>query len=179
MADRSLDSDGDDHIANYGWDTHDLAFLYSHGGKSCSSEYSSVKMGRGTDQCKLYIGKDYSGNDAWWGGGQSGGSDLNIAIIDTCQSVHKCVWAGGGYRNNSGSFGALLGFHGESYDSSTHTGNFEDFVDMSRYDGLGLNWVTEMTEFYGVNEDECATVVTIGSTSSDRNNIYNNGGLQD
>lgn len=180
MTDGDYDTNGQDDHGWYGWDTSDVAFIYSHGSKSCSNGYSSVQMGRDWQPCTVRYGRNYAGNDAWWGGDHGSSADLNIAIIETCNSVQDCVWSSGGYRNNSGGFGALLGYHGISYDSSTHLNNFKDFVDSSRYDGLGDNFVAELTRFIsGSENDECAAVVTIGATSSDRDNIFDNGGLQD
>ena len=60
--------------------------------------------------------------------------------------------------------------------------NFEDFVDNSRYQGIGDNWVDYMTQLpggAGGNDDECATVVTFPEDCEDDDYIFFNGGIQD
>jgi hypothetical protein len=181
-ADIDEHSDGLDHASGYGMDQADVGFLYAHGGRDCTSglEHSALQMGDPTwysepQACFLWEGAYGSTNDVEWGD-----TDLNIVIADTCQSAHKCVWSHYGYnRMQAGNFGAYLGFHGISYDSLNHKNHFEDYMDGVRYDGLGDDWVDDMTKIWGADNDECAIAITYGSSSSSRDTIFNYGGMQD
>jgi hypothetical protein len=178
VADVDEDSGGNDSADPAGVDSADLGMVYSHGGVSGCDEdaaYSYMKMGDAATECKVRYGALSSQNDVWWGD-----TDLNIMIIDTCKSLQKCAFDDQAYFVASNNMGALLGFHGISYDSRNHTNNFEDFVDDSRYNGLGDNWVDEMTyRWIGWNNDECGTAVTFGATESDCDFVYQWGGLED
>lgn len=179
MADVNEDPHGVDHVSPNGLDTFDVAMLYSHGSSTCSSSnYSSgFKMGNsaGDNECTLTLGANYSLNDMWMGD-----TDLNIMIIDTCQSLQKCVWDHSGYYANGNELNAILGFHGNSKDSSAHTSHFQSYVTSSGTSGLGDNWVDEMTDTsLAADNEECAIAITYGATSADRNYIYNNAGLND
>jgi hypothetical protein len=56
----------------------------------------------------------------------------------------------------------------------------EDYVDSSRYSGLGENWLAERVVWEsGDNTDQCPTVAVFGSSSSLRHNLFYNGGLDD
>ena len=176
--------DGLDHVSPNGTDHADIGFLYTHGGHICDSgsdEYvSKYQMGDDTwysdpQSCHVWVGSRSGTNAVQWGD-----TDLNAVIVDACESVHKCVWENGGYgRLDFGNFSALLGFHGVSYDSLNHKNHFKDYMDGVRYNGLGDDWVSDMTKFWGFNHDECATVVAYGATKADRDLIYDYGGMTD
>jgi hypothetical protein len=77
------------------------------------------------------------------------------------------------------------GFHGEMADSSTDYGNYQDFVDNSRYDGIGTNWILEMyrtgVSFPNVvgTYDICPVSVVWQCTTGGVTNILYYGGLED
>lgn len=178
IADVNVDANGDDAADPSGIDSADVGMIYTHGNyDGCTSDTSrsTISMGSNAAACTVSNGTTSSSNDVDWGD-----TDLNVMIITTCNSLQLCVFEDGGYFTNSDSLGIVLGFHGTAYDSGTHTNNFENFVDSSRYDGVGDNWVDKLTRRpIGADNDECGVAVVYGATTSDRDNIYNNGGLQD
>lgn len=178
FADRSIDRAGADGDDPDGIDSADLGFIYTHGtsgGCSAGNAYSRLNMGDDAFTCNVKYGKKSSRNDVEWGN-----TDLNIMILDACRTLQKCVFDNGGYFVAEKDLAALLGFHGISYDSASHTNHFENFVDDSRWNGLGDNWVDDMTyQWIGWDNDECGTAVVFGSDSSDGDRIFQWGGLQD
>jgi len=94
-ADVNEDGSGADHSSPYGADSFDIAYISTHGGYDCSpDDWSRIWMGDGTEECTVNYGEG-SANDAMWGD-----SDLNIIILDACQTAKLCVWEGGGYGSN-------------------------------------------------------------------------------
>jgi hypothetical protein len=177
LADVNEDATGWDHAGPHGIDSADIGMVYSHGGYSCANDHHSyIKMGDANGaECNLHYSSAASFNDAWWGD-----SDLNAMIVDTCSSAQWCVWNNGGYYAVSGNFAALLGFHGISSDRSSHTNNFENFTDNSRYNGLGDNWVDDLTRRpIGADNDECAVAIIYADNDSDADYIFDYMGLQD
>ncbi len=175
-ADINRDGDGRDHYST-GVDGHDIAFICTHGGIVCQSgNYrSSILLGDGSEECNLDYGL-WSGNDVDWGD-----TDLNYVIIDACQSAQKCVFDNGGYSSSnmrSEDMGMLLGFHGSSFDNSTHRTHFQTFVNNTYSNNLGDEWVDQMTDFNS-GDDECGTAVVWADTSAHADTIYNSGGFFD
>lgn len=178
VTDVTEDSDGWDHTGPHGIDSADIGMMYSHGGYDCSPDhFATVTMGDGVngDECTYNYSDAISGNDAWWGD-----TDLNALIVDTCFSAQWCVWNNSALYAVSGNFAALLGFHGISFDGSTHTNHFENFVNGARYDGLGDDWVDDMTwRPGGSDNDECAVAVVYDDTDNAADFIYDHMGFDD
>ncbi len=179
LADSSEDPFGADHVSPNGIDTADVGFIYTHGSFRCDPWEHRTRITMGSswrdNECRLDIGKDSSSNDV-----DFGDKDLNVLILDTCFSLQKCVWDDGQYYVNGSKLNAILGFHGISYDGQRHYNHFKDYVDSSRYNGVGDNWVDDMTDLLPLaNKEECAVAVVFGATSTDRDHIFNNAGLQD
>lgn len=181
IADADEDSLGADHLSA-GFDEGDVAMLYSHGGYGgCSDDvpWSSFVMGddNGDEDryCSVFLGAANAGNDVWWGD-----TDLNMVIVDTCNSLRECVAMDGSYYAGEDNFSLYLGYHGISWDRSGHTSRFEDYVDTSELDGAGDNWVDEMTsQPIGWDNDECATGISYGANESDADYTFDYGGLGD
>lgn len=176
VTDPDIVASGDDNVATRGVDSADVGMLYSHGSYSCgTNDHSSVVMGDNRSTCRMEYGSGSTANDSWWGD-----TDLNVMIIDTCLSAQYCAWNAGGYYHVDGNFAMLLGFHGISYDSNRHTNNFEDFVDDSRFNGLGDNWVDEVTRRpLGSDNDECAVAVVYEDTASAADSTFDFMGFDD
>ncbi len=174
-ADEGKDSDGRDHVSPYGVDSADVAFLCTHGSYSTSSgNYkSTVVLGDGGEECNLDYG-NYDQDVRW------GNTDLNVVIMDACQSVQKVVWQNGGYNSQmrADNMSMLLGFHGYSLDGYWHNWHFENYVDDTRYDSLGDYWVDEMTDLM-IGDDECATAVIWSDNQTNADKIYENSGFTD
>ena len=178
FADEDEDADGEDDVLDRGVDTGDVAFIYSHGGAVCDGDYfSAILMGdsSGTNECFLDFG-DYAGNDVEWGD-----TDLNMIILNACQSLQLCVFEGAnGIQYDTGSLVIINGFHGYSWDGSTHYGNFQDYVENSRTANVGDNWVDFMSEEdISGSDDECGVCVIFKDTETAADDVYNNGGIQD
>jgi len=84
---------GKDRLAPYGTDWADAVFYSGHGSRLCSSAngyYSSIVMGA----ANAGSGETCSPNTKThmrFGEGASSESDLNVLILNACQSVHRCV----------------------------------------------------------------------------------------
>ena len=178
VADVDEDPDGADHNTSRGFDEADVAMLYSkggYGGCSAGTAFSSFMMGDNSGECSVTYGTANSDNDVHWGD-----LDLNIVIIDTPNSLRKCVAMEPSYYGGENNFSLYLGYHGIVWDSSSHTNRFEDYVDCSELDGAGDNWVDLMTSRpIGWDNDECATAIAYGVTEADADYIYDYTGLAD
>ncbi|MBN2715305.1 MAG: hypothetical protein JXX14_05585 [Deltaproteobacteria bacterium] len=174
-ADKDKDSKGRDHESPYGVDSADVAMYYGHGSRSCSSDTSTIYMGLNVtgEECGLSYGRD--GGEVHWGD-----TDLNVVLLEACQTVHKCVFDGGGYNSGmrSGNMSLMLGYHGISYEGYWPIKHFENFVDETKTEDLGSEWVDEMTDLMW-GDDECATAVAWGSDSSQTSTIYHHSGWID
>ncbi|MBN2526965.1 MAG: hypothetical protein JXR76_11280 [Deltaproteobacteria bacterium] len=160
-------------------DSADVGLIYSHGSYDCyetstSKKYrTTIVMGNDNDECGLTYGT--SNEEVDWGD-----SDLNIMVVDTCHSLQKCVYDNDGYDGSmrSGNLSIIMGFHGVSYDYYWHTAHFKNFVDATRTEDLGEEWVDEMTDIMW-GADECATAVAWGEDTANINEVYYNSGWRD
>lgn len=164
FADVDIRSNGKDHKESMGIDSADVGMIYTHGKYRCSGGqyYGSIEMGDSAFNCWTQYSDSAPANDSWWGD-----TDLNVMIVDASHSTQKCVLDSGDLFHVDGNFVMLLGFHGTAYDSTDHLHNFWDFVDDSRSDSLGDNWVDELTRRpLGVDNDECAVAVVYEDTEA-------------
>ena len=176
-----------------------MVFLSTHGMRSCDGDkndpldsaaganyWSAWFMGQSNpaiqaphfDSCTVYT------TNAKFGDVATG--DLNYAIFATCHSAQRCVFKNGWYWNvGDDNFGAMMGFHGISYDSWWNTDRYGDYVASARYNNLGDDWVDDLTDLSDVFDhaywpyDQCATVVTFGKNKSDCRDQYNDAGHLD
>ena len=165
----------------YGADHADVAMISTHGTCSTSGNYSSLTMGDGDNyDCSIR-----SDDDMRFGDGGSG-NDLDIVVLAACLTAQFEVWDAHGYDEvqvSGGSLNTWLGFHGLSFDSSTDLNHIESFVNNSRRNGLGDNWVDKMSRNTIHTDDgvfdECATAVIWASSESKCDDVYNDGGFSD
>ena len=182
MEDPQLDvADGTDDqtVPMEGIDSHDVAYVISHGNHTCDDQalrYETVfgyadTDGTITDDCRPQTDEDIFFGD----------TDLNIFYSASCSSSHYCVWEADGYDGlDSGNFALWAGFHGINTDGPFIDLAVTDFVSGSRTSGAGSNWIAEMNNIrIGVNDDDCATVVVWGSSTTNTDNFYNNAGIED
>lgn len=137
--------------------------------------YSTLVMGDSDASC--YVGYGSTDNEVNWGDG-----DLNVLILAACQSLQWCLYAKGAYDHDivSGNLFALLGAHGSYEDSWFAHEDFKDFVDDTRYNYIGVNWVTAMTATWpGSDDDMCPIAITFGGSAMDALMIGLNAGLDD
>lgn len=170
-ADSSQDGWGKDHI---GADRADVGMLVTHGGTSCSGEHVRFLMGDTAASCDLYAANS-SSNDIEWGD-----LDLNVVILATCESVQKCSFENSNLKGGAKNLNIINGYHGTMIGTIAQRNRFRDnYVDVSRYSGVGNNWVTGVTKFKLILRDICATSIVFGKTQADRDYIFDNGGLED
>ena len=163
-----------DDVAPYGVDSADVGLLYTHG--NAGTDHSLVVMGDASQTCIMQYG-EYGSNDVKWD------TDLNYVIIHSCKSAERGVYTNGSYTLSSmrsPNMGLLLGFHGYGYDSSSDYNDFKGFVDGTRADGLGDDWVDEMTRTpSGSDNDTCAAAIVWAADVAQRDNIYSYAGFMD
>lgn len=172
---------GDDVESNAGIDEPDIAYISSHGNSVCSEgdSYIDVEMGSSADECD----PDTTAPPGV-GGTQNfflGDGDLEIAILDTCQSAQFCAWDTGALQDLPGSsFRMWAGFHGKSWDRDFVVPALEDYVIASRLAGVGDNWLTYRYEPEDVNGDElCPVAVIYASSEGNATGFYDDAGLGD
>lgn len=172
---------GDDNIDPYGTDFANVVFYSGHGSCSCGPNYySEIVMGDDNpgEAClpntKTHIRLANGGDN----------EETQVMILAACQSMQYCVWQNGGYSSvdagGSGDrFTTYDGFHGLSYDYSDLQSQLKSYVEDSENNGIGANWVADLTDLNYFSDDQCATTMIRGSSSSTRDNQYSNGGFQD
>jgi hypothetical protein len=166
----------DDDVDPYGVDHADVGLYVGHGHHSCTGVENSLIL-MGDDEhgdCSMHT------TDMEFG---VNGGDLDIVVLNACETAHKCVWAAGGYSamaDTNGSFRMLLGFHGVSYLNGFSGGDMSTFTSQSRTTGIGENWIDTWYDWWiGDNNDRCPTGVIWGESSSVRDSYWNNGGWSD
>jgi hypothetical protein len=189
FADASLDSPawGEDSVTDEGIDDADVAYLSSHGTFDCSGgageSFSVMVMGDGNDnsgeECWLETDSDPSASQT-----QDilvGNTDTEIIYFDTCSSAQKCVFDNDGYDPVNGAELIMwAGYHGVSFDSSAQVTALENYVSNSRVSGVGDNWLDyRWVNSIFADSDQCPTVIIWGSSSTNRDDMYNNGGVED
>lgn len=184
---------GRDHWWPSGADMADIAFYSGHGISSCGAGgfMSKILM------VNPWINKNIFVNGAWtvdysnWTLGSclvntnnqmlygNSTGDLDVVILDACQTVQRCVFDATGYQNMAGfQMSTLLGFHGNSWDMANQW-RYDDYGAYSVNYGIGSNWVDALTDLKLFSDDQCATAVVSGDTQAHRDGMYNDGGFKD
>lgn len=165
----------DDVRTNYGVDEADVIFIHTHGShvSSGATQYTSLSMGNSSYDCSVRT----DDNMMW-------DSDLDIAVVKACQSGDYDVWQNGGYRQQFTDSGSQMrmwnAFHGNSSCGNHVTRYVEDYAEDSIYNGVGENWIDEAYDWdSGANNDDCPTSIVFGSSSANRDSMYEYGGWRD
>jgi hypothetical protein len=171
--------DGDHSYPN-GTDWADALFVMSHGTHSCSASpyWSRIVMGddNGEETCRVY-----QTSEIFWGNGGSN-EDANAVLFFVCGSVQLCVWEAYGYHSMraGAQFNVLNGWHGTAMWSWWGLEDFEDYMDAVEFNGIGDDWVEELTTLWiWPYDDDCATAVTWGSSEADMDDNYYYSGFKD
>jgi len=173
---------GADENDPYGADHADVGMLSSHGSATDASPfYSSFVMGDGDNNtCTVQT------NSHMLLGQGGSGSDMEVAILATCQSAQYFVWVHGGYdrvQNLGTALNTWLGFNGDSYDSRRDLNHFENFLSDSYSNDLGDNWLDDLYQSNVATEDgtfeECPAAVIWASSDGKCDDVYYNGGFGD
>ncbi|ACY14137.1 hypothetical protein [Haliangium ochraceum] len=165
---------GDDLRSNYGIDEADVIYIHTHGGHSINGTPRTwLKMGNASYDCSAHTNGDMFFDE-----------DLDIAVIKACQSGNYEVWQAGGYRqqfsNSSSQFRMWNAFHGNSSCGNHVTRYVDRYASNSTYNGVGENWIDEAYDRdLGSNNDDCPTSIVLGSSSSNRDSMFEWGGWRD
>ena len=172
--DASKQASGDDLRSNYGVDEADVVFIHTHGGHTTGSAYRSfLSMGNSSYDCSVR-----TDDDMLWD------ADLDIAVVKACQSGDYDVWLNGGYRqeyvDRDGQMRMWNAFHGDSSCGNHVKRYVEDYAEDSIYNGVGENWLDEAFDIdWGSNNDDCPSSIVFGSSSGNRDSMYEYGGWRD
>ena len=174
---------GLDDVEPTGSDWADVVYLDGHGSHTCQSgkQTSRYYVGKKSANCAVSTRNHMRfGNGPY---GEDDDHDTNIGISFSCNSAQLCVWKGGGYSDMSrGKFMIWNGFHGLSYDSKDNYNRLRSYVRGAKYDGIGDDWVDEMTDlkfWWWEPYEQCATSVTWGANKSELRTHYKKGGFRD
>ncbi len=163
FTDASKNNVGADAVNGLGIDHADVGFISTHGSAWWDGSYvrSSLTMGEvwnDGNENRSYVVSDTD---------MQLGDDLEIFIAAACKSAQLSFLTSGGMYKAMKPGNTLqfwLGFHGISYDSLTDRNRVRDFAKHSFWDGLGANWVEDLTRGRGLSADQCATAVIRGTS---------------
>ena len=187
-ADYDKDDEGYDNSSPNGVDSYHIGMVLTHGGSvhsSSSGYYSYFYAGDpSTDgECQLHYGRT-SENDVTWGDGT-----LRYVFLKSCNSVDYEVWEHGGYSDHDDSSNAqirddnlrmMAGFHGSHINYSGEVSRWDGYLDNVEYNGIGEDWVDEMTWIKtGSNNDNCAVAQVWADDEYSADQIYEGGGFND
>ncbi|WP_164001738.1 DUF6345 domain-containing protein [Pyxidicoccus caerfyrddinensis] len=161
-----------DTLANAGVDDADVFFVHTHGGHNESPARSWLVMGSNVDSCSAVTDTHM----------RLGNGKLNIAVVKACQSGNIEVWENGGYRQqlvtSTSGFSMWNAFHGDSSCGNKVKRYLDDYVESSRSDGVGENWIDEAYD-WGIRKDDCPVSIVFGATKAQRVAMFEAGGWRD
>jgi len=164
----------DDLRAGYGTDDADVVYVHTHGGHRTSTDYSSsLLMGTSSYDCSVRTSENMLFD-----------SDLDIGVIKACQSGDYDVWSHGGYRQQftttASSMRVWNAFHGDSSCGAHVTAYVGLYSLASNYNGVGENWIdAAYDDDPGADSDDCPVSIVMGSSSSNRELMFEYGGWKD
>lgn len=176
--------EGKDEQAATGIDQGDVFFIHTHGGSTHLDEagntagvaFMGLQMGNESYDCRPRSHQD-------WEFGNGAAGDLEIAVIEACQSMDYEVWDDGGhwlFSQQTSTFTMFNAYHGNVSCSDARTADIGDYADASVYNGVGDNWVDMMYDNSAAADgDDCPVSVVFGDTAALRDDMYNNGGWLD
>lgn len=177
--------EGKDGQAATGADQGDVFFIHTHGGSTHMDEpggiaagvpYMGLQMGNEGYDCRPRSHEDWE-----WGNGTAG--DLEIAVVEACQSMDYEVWDDGGHWRMSqqdSTFTMWNAYHGNVSCSDSRTAEIGDYADASIHDGAGDNWLDMMySNSASADGDNCPVSVVFGDTAALRDSMYDFGGWLD
>ncbi len=163
---------GLDAQANAGVDDANVVFMHTHGGHRASPARSWFIMGNSVDWCEAITDVHM----------RLGSGKLNIAVIKACQGANIEVWENGGYRQqlttSSSNFSMWNSFHGDSSCGNKVKRYMDDYMETSKNDGVGENWIDEAHD-WGVFKDDCPVSIVFGASKSLRKSMFEAGGWKD
>lgn len=148
----------------YGTDFADAVFFFGHGNYTCDT---SDKRSR------FVMGDSANGQDctAETNEIQFGDSDANAFVTFSCMGFEYCISHSNQYRHLRGAsqFNVYNAMRGISWSGEEQRGDFDDYLDVAANNGIGFEWVDEMTRMYRGSYDgnNCAVFVTWASNWSD------------
>ncbi len=180
-ADKETNSHGTDHLSPYGVDTTDVFFIYAHGAtdNEGGAYFSRFWAGDPSPEnaCEIRYGESGSFPDVYWGDG-----DLEYGFMKSCQSLQRETFLQDAYDSltiGQSQFKLLAGWHGNTYDSMFDYLAFTFWLQGVDYNGIGEDWVLELSDINPDEADNCATVVVHAANEADADHILYYGGLLD
>lgn len=173
---------GDDDNSTLGCDTGDVCFLSTHGGSyfsgADSESYVYWRMGDNSSDCTPESLEMRYGNSP---------GDTEILIVDACESGQWGVWKDTNQSTQTGffhfvsstsTFSTFLGYHGLAPDRYAFIDNYARDV---YSDGVGVDWLAEAYVSGNMedNQDTCPVAIVFGQGSSNRDLMYEWGGMAD
>ena len=167
-----------DSADRFGVDDADVLFIHTHGGHSATA--STLTMGNDYDTCAASTSTHMKFND-----------DLQIAVIKACESGNYEVWYDDPanstdnttyrtqFTTSSSQFSVWNAFHGTSSCGTHVVWYVTTYAMESSYNGVGENWIDEAYDDNRANEDDCPVSIVFGSSSSNRNLMFEYGGWLD
>ena len=182
FADHSKTSEGNDDASGLGVDHADVGFISSHG-----SAWWTTGLNPNYVIGSFTMGENWHDGNQWRSSVNTTdeiqlGDDLEIFVAATCKSAQYSAWTSGGVHRAwkpGKTIQFWLGFHGISYDSMTDRNRVRIYAKNSFYDGIGANWVEELTRGRGLSPDQCATVIIRGSSENKITTNFEYGGFAD
>jgi hypothetical protein len=180
LSDESLIDGGNDH--SY-MDKADVGYLNTHGLAALDANVLITGNRTSGGGCIMRYGvpgAPDTGGIALWGN-----DDLNILVLDACQTLQYERWKQHRFSAAvAGNLGAMLGFHGNTFDSPAHNNAVQSYFSNSRYSNLGKNWVAKLSQSYidpGNNTSitECGVAMVMADSKTQADKIYASGGIQD
>ncbi len=169
-----------DEVDDFGADAADVAYLSTHGGYDGADNSLSWVMGDNDDDCSVKTNAGYKAGNMIWD------DDLDILIVDACNSARYPIWNDSYDEPRQGittmigagsTLSTLLGYHGTTADREWGA----DFAEDSYEDGVGENWVLQGTDFGGGagDSDLCAVGIVFGDDPDARLHMFEWGGFAD
>jgi hypothetical protein len=147
---------------------------------SCATlSYSAFWMGDDDDYCYPRT-NDYGSNPGHILLGNA--ADANIFLTTACSSLVPCTWEHGGYSDmDDGAFDTYMGMYGQHHWATGYGDDLEDYFAGVRDNYIGSDWLADMFVPNGSSPqgDTCPMVTIWGSSTSNCNNQFNNGGFKD
>lgn len=176
--------EGKDGQSATGADQGDVFFIHTHGGSthvdepgnSTGKAFMGLQMGNESYDCRPRSHEDWE-----FGNGTAG--DLEIAVVEACQSMDYEVWDAGGhyeFTQHTGVFTMFNAYHGNVSCSDARTAEIGDYSEASVHDGAGDNWLDMMySNSASADSDNCPVSVVLGHVAADRDHMYTWGGWLD
>lgn len=165
--------DGEDDDSYDGADWGDIGFFYGHG--MCKLDDGGTGCSTSTfDAYQIKIGQKDTGT-GWTCHPRTdhhielGDEDANMFFLRSCKSGQYDVWQEGGFdhtASNGTYFAIWSGFHGKSKGFPVVFSTLSGYMNNSKNDNAGTNWITYFTKKIG-GDQLCAVTIVFATNEDD------------